>query len=150
MSWSRIGHIAVASSVEVHLPWNTLTASSHNPVFIPATAWNLLASYYLIRAWGERTASSGLIKIAPAIQLATDPQQPHQALEAVHYWDVDGVYSAPNWDKAGVDAPTPGWRKLSEPGDTTLYVRGGWLVCLPTKAPHEHVSATAVIEMSTP
>src|SRR5688572_9749791 len=103
MSWSRVGHITVAKSVEVQLPWTTLTASSHSPLFIPATAWNLLGSYSLVRAWGERTASTGLIKIAPAIQLATDPQQPHQALEAVHYWDVDGVYSAPNWDKASVD-----------------------------------------------
>ncbi|MHC2255727.1 hypothetical protein ACVILK_005419 [Bradyrhizobium embrapense] len=119
------------------MPWIFLAAASKEPVFIPATAWSLLADYRFVRGWGERTGSTGPIWISPGIQLAQDPKKPGEGWEAEYPWKTDGVYGSPD-----------GWRELGEPEFKTVYVRAGWIVRLPKAGKSQHVAATGVIELS--
>jgi hypothetical protein len=137
MSWQRAGHVAVRKSIEVQLPWVYLAAGSKEPIFIPVSAWSLLGDFRFARGWGERTGSTGPIWISPGIQLAPDPKNPTEGLEAEYAWKTDGVYGSPD-----------GWRELGDPKFRTVYVRAGWVVRLPEDGAHQHVAATGVIELS--
>ena len=143
-SWPRQGHIVLGSTVEINLPWTTLTATSKGGNFIPASGWSLLGKFTKVRGWGELAGPTGKIEVTPAVQIASNPRRPGTVTNASTTFTKEGVFDAGRVVKIKMGNPKKGEAK----SEAATYVRVGWVLASPSGRT-VHAAASGMIELST-
>lgn len=141
MTWPRTGYVVAGETVEINLPWRTLTGNLKEGKFIPASGWSLLGGFTKFRAWGELAGTTGEIQVTPAVQVATDPREPAAVTTASTTFDKEGVFDAGPEVAIRTSA-----RRGRRRGEGTTYIRVGWVVASPT-GEVVHASAGGMIEL---